>query len=205
MLDDYCEQVTDVMEFKGYLEAIMQILKGKAVHVPEEDRYLFGWNDWWTRVKDVTHPEWQKRFIDDTEKYLEAQIWEVNNRNNNQVPRVEDYIMNRQHTGGVFPCFDLIEAVDRIYLPPEARNRIVIELTKAANNLIVWSNDMMSLQKEVVVGEVHNLIVVLQHQRQISLQAALDQAAEMHEVEVEKYLNLERKLFEQKKSLQRRA
>lgn len=147
MLDDYIERETDASKLKGYLDRIIQILRGNANQFSNEDPYLFGWYHWWTRVKKVTHHEWQERFIDNTTNYLNAQIWELNNRIKKQIPSIEDYLIKRQHTGGVLPFFDLIEVVARVYLPPEAMNSLVIELISAANNLLAWSNDIMSLKK----------------------------------------------------------
>jgi 5-epi-alpha-selinene synthase len=60
-----------------------------------------------------------------------------------------------------------------------------------ANNLISWCNDLVSLEKEMRVGDVHNLVVVLQHHHQISLQQAIHMAIEQHNAEMKAYLELE--------------
>ncbi len=79
MLDDYGDQVTNTLEFHEYLERIVQILKGNP-DIAEEDPFFIGWNDWWDRIKKVTHLEWQERYIDNVEKCFNAFIWEINNR-----------------------------------------------------------------------------------------------------------------------------
>ncbi len=55
----------------------------------------------------------------------------------------------------------------------------------------------MSLEKELAVGEVHNLVICLSHHHQIPVQEALNRTLDMHNLELEKYLKLEKKLFEQ--------
>ncbi len=41
------------------------------------------------------------------------------------------------------------------------------------------------------------MVIILQHHDQISMREALERASDMHELELEKYLELERRLFEQ--------
>ncbi len=118
---------------------------------------------------------------------------------NSQVPHLEDYLVNRKYSGGILLVFDLIEAVEGIYLPTEVRNTYIRSLVSMANNIGLWTNDMLSLQRELALGDVHNLVVVLQHHHQIPIQEALDRAMEMHDLEVKKYLELEKRLYEQKK------
>ncbi len=84
---------------------IIKILKGNDIERSNEVPNLFGWNDWWERVKKTATSEWQQRFIDNMTNYLDSQIWEIKNRNNKQIPSINDYLIKRQYTGGTLTFF----------------------------------------------------------------------------------------------------
>ncbi|WP_079605340.1 terpene synthase family protein [Bradyrhizobium erythrophlei] len=68
-------------------------------------------------------------------------------------------------------------------------------LVRLASNLICWSNDIFSYAKEVVRnGIVHSLPTILQHHLDIDIQEAIDRAAQMHDDEVGRYEQLERRM-----------
>jgi hypothetical protein len=59
-----------------------------------------------------------------------------------------------------------------------------------ANNIGAWSNDLFTLEKELRHGEPHNLVLVLRQEFGLSLQAAVDAAAKMHDDEVRAFVKL---------------
>jgi 5-epi-alpha-selinene synthase len=62
---------------------------------------------------------------------------------------------------------------------------------QASNNVVCWANDIISLEKEVQRGDVHNLVLVLQQKLDLSLQEAIDRAAEMYNAEIQTFVKLE--------------
>ncbi|WP_420838681.1 terpene synthase family protein, partial [Crossiella equi] len=77
-------------------------------------------------------------------------------------------------------CVDLLERRPAAYLPPErALSENLLALREAANDIICWSNDVMSLAKEVQHGELNNLVAVLRDSTGLGWQAALEVATEM--------------------------
>jgi 5-epi-alpha-selinene synthase len=81
---------------------------------------------------------------------------------------------------------------DQISLPPEVfEHPIVKRLELATVNIIAWSNDLFSFNKEMKVGHNNfNLVTVLQQEYQISLQQAFDHAADLHNTEVQLFIDL---------------
>ena len=73
----------------------------------------------------------------------------------------------------------------------------LLELTRLANELVCWSNDLVSLDKELQQGDVHNLVQVLQHEHGLSLQGAVEQATQQHDETLVAYLGAEQRVKEQ--------
>lgn len=199
MLDDYSEKVQDPHEFKYYSDNIISILKGND-NLTEKDAFLIGWENWWKRVKVGTPLEWQNRITKSITNCFEAIMWEIRNRINNHIPKVEDYVINRQHSGSVFVCFDLVERGGNRYLPTDVRNDLFIDLVNSASKIANWTNDILSFKKEVEEGEVHNLVICVQKQNQTSMQDSLERVKQMFNNELSKYNELKQQLLIENKS-----
>ena len=63
--------------------------------------------------------------------------------------------------------------------------------------MVCWSNDLVSLDKELQQGDVHNLVQVLQHEHGLSLQRAVEQAKQQHDETLVAYLGAEQRVKEQ--------
>ena len=78
-----------------------------------------------------------------------------------------------------------IEIAEHARLPATVRaNPILQTLTRTSNNSVCWANDIFSLKKEDRRGEVHNIVLILEHEGNLTRQAAVGRAIEMHDAEV---------------------
>lgn len=193
MLDDYSDNVQDSIEFEKYSNDIIAILNEDTTYT--EDVFLSGWEDWWGRVKIGTPLEWQNRIIKSIAECFKAISWEIKNQKRNKIPIVEHYINNRQHSGSVFVCFDLIERGGKTFLPKEVRSDLLVELINSANNIANWTNDILSLEKEIEDDEIHNLVICVQKQSRTTLEDSLEYVKKMLDLEISKYNELKEKLF----------
>lgn len=198
--DLYSDKTEDKNELDRQFEKIVGILKGKEVKKSMQDLYLIGWGHWWRKIQTITDLEWQNRFINRLIQFFNSLIWEVNNRKNKKVPNLESYSIYRQYTGGILPCVDLMEVFYEIKFPVNYQSDLLNDLIGTMNNIINWSNDIISLRKELANGALHNLIFSLQQHEQISIQEALIRAKEMHDLELDRYFKLENLILEQNTS-----
>lgn len=149
----------------------------------------------WERMQAISSPAWQQRFIRSMEDYFNSCLWEAQNRENHVVPSVADYVRMRPYTGALLADVEAIDIIEKIYLSDELlHNALLKRMIQACNNIVCWSNDLFSFNKESKAGDVHNLVMVLQHERQCSLQEAIDEAARMHNEEVAIFVVLEKLL-----------
>lgn len=136
-------------------------------------------------------PMWMRRFTRTIRNYLEATIWEASNRARGVVPDPESYLRMRPLTGGLDIDEELIGLSENARLPRRVLNeRSVRRLTEISFNVVCWSNDVLSLEKELAHGDVHNLVVVLQRATDLSLEDAVERVIEMHNAEVRDFIAL---------------
>jgi hypothetical protein len=169
---------------------LLSILRGSN-SIPQDWGIAHMLANWRERVCFHVSQDWMERFSHMVALYFESNRWEAKNRQLGIVPEVENYIAMRNFSGAVYPCFALIEITAGIELPFYILQSAVGELLqRRASNIISWSNDVFSFQKEIKHLDVHNLVYVLHKHRNISLESALTQVKAMHDTEVKKFEQL---------------
>lgn len=140
-------------------------------------------------------PDWMLRFIHRVEECFESWLWEAKNRAAGAVPDVATYIKMRQFTSGLYTWFELIVPSELIESPQKVwQEPIMQQLTSMANNIISWTNDISSLDKELRDNDVHNLVFALQHDHRLTLEEALERAVELHNAQMQAFIDLEQRL-----------
>ncbi|MGR9100318.1 MAG: terpene synthase family protein [Gammaproteobacteria bacterium] len=147
------------------------------------------------RMQPLMPFSWLTRFIQSAAEYFESTEWEAENRKNNIWPDADDYIRLRPFTGGLLTDIDLVELTESISLPLAVRKHPSIqELISITNNVVCWSNDIISLQKERKHQDMHNLALIFDHHQSIGLQAAIHRVNELIEEHVRRFISLEQNL-----------
>jgi hypothetical protein len=138
---------------------------------------------------------WFVRVVTSIQQYFEACLWEATNRHQGLVPAVGTFMDMRRFAGGMYIYHDFIELAERAELPLVARgNRALQRLVQLTCNVACWHNDLFSLYKELAYGDVHNLVVVLARQRQLTLTEALPVAVRLCDREAAAFVTSARRL-----------
>jgi 5-epi-alpha-selinene synthase len=197
MLDDQCDEGgigKDPEQLRILFAGLLDILRRPSVD-PAPGSLASSLHDLWRRMSARATAAWRHRFTRDAGDYFTACLWEATNRAEGRTPSVRDYIAQRPLTGGLITDVDLIDLTEHIDLPDDVRAHAVLQrLTSMANNVVCWSNDIISLEKELRHGDVHNLVLAIQHERRCDLREAVDHAATLHDDEVRGFLTLERQI-----------
>jgi len=144
-----------------------------------------------SRLRLLGDGEWMTRFTACVRETLAASLWEARNRRIRVVPTSDDYCYWRLFTSGVFCYFALIEIAEQMTIPAFVWDHPVIQqLALSANAVICWSNDIFSFAKEIAHGDVHNLVYIVQHERQFTLDDAIAYVAQRHDDEVRAFQQL---------------
>ncbi|AFZ24839.1 terpene synthase family protein [Cylindrospermum stagnale PCC 7417] len=175
---------------------LVNILKGAEV-TDIDTPVARAWRDIVQRLHQFPHAtsEWMLRFTKNMEDVFQGVRWEALNNSQGITLDFATFTKIRNFTIWMYPCIDLILLEARISLPPEViEHPIVKRLNLATSNVIAWSNDIFSFEKDTRAGNTHNLVIVLQHEYQIPLQEAFDRAAELHNAEVRIFIELSAQL-----------
>lgn len=173
---------------------LLEVLKGGAPPAKGE-AMEHALADLRERMLTVVSADAWVRLVKSIAEHFDSTVWEANNRLRGVTPDVETYIGMRPITGGLNVDTEFIEVAEHTRLLPEMRKHpLVSMMSRASNNVVCWANDIFSLEKEIRRGDVHNLVLVLQHTQGLGLQEALDRAAGMHDAEVRSFIDMEKRL-----------
>jgi hypothetical protein len=180
-------------------DALMTSLAAALAHDSldaEEPPLAHALADLWRRTTIAAAPPWMTRFLDHMAAGMAAAAWEAANRAAGRVPTPSQYIHQRRHTGAIYVCMDLIEIVGRATVPPDlyASEPFQTALT-AASDVVCWTNDVYSLDKETRLGEYHNLVSVVAHHDRLHRAAALADVAHRIVTRIGQFYDAERSLL----------
>ncbi len=190
--DDVCDEV-GLGHHPGQLAVLhtdfLAILTGDCTRTQPEP-LAAALSDLWQRTAAIASPSWIRRFTRNMEDFLQAGVWEATNRSLGQRPNLETYLQMRPFTSGMYTYINLIEVIDGITLPSAVHDHVAVQrLVRLATNAACWVNDILSVAKELKQGDVHNLVLALQHRHRLTLQEALDRAGAIHDMEVRAFID----------------
>lgn len=161
-----------------------------------ESPIVLGLADLWHRMDGRADDDWRRRFIKHVAQGALAAQWESQNRKNGLVPEPATYIEQRRHTGAIYVCMDLIDIVERLEFPEALYAKVEFQRTlQAACDVVCWTNDLYSLEKELAFNEYHNLVCILERAHRLERPQAIARVAAMIDAETHHFLELEAALL----------
>ncbi|GAA0559750.1 terpene synthase family protein [Chitinophaga japonensis] len=196
--DDQCDeaqmgrQATNLQQVTDYFTEILT----REIAEPEQGgAFALALADIWQRLLPLSRPAWRQRFIRSMQEYFKACLWEAGNRAEQRAPSVADYVIMRPYTGALFVDLEFVEISEKVHLPDQVLQHAMVQrLALACNNIVCWTNDIMSCRKEAGQGDVHNLVLALMRERSLSMQDAINETVRMHDEEVRLFAALEKLL-----------
>lgn len=150
------------------------------------------------RRKGIENPI-DRRLVAVMRGFFFASIREISYQRRGECPALSEYIQMRSVTGGLDILTFVLAGLDGVRLPKRLLEQPTVKrLTAASHNICCWHNDLVSLNKEIASGEVHNLIICLQQDLETnctSLAGAVDVAERMILEEIETFLDQEAEVY----------
>lgn len=140
----------------------------------------------WQRIALAQSRWWRMRFLTHTMHFLSAFHYEALYRRHRRTPALREYVQLRRASGSVTACLDLLEFATGREIPPLLHETDQLRgMFTRATDVVVWVNDVVSLEKELHLHENVNGVLVLQHQFGLTLQEAVNRvygkvAADIH-------------------------
>jgi hypothetical protein len=147
------------------------------------------------RIGDRMSIGWRRRFVHHLIDYFTANIWQAAHRRTHDIPDVDTFPGMRRDAGAIIPSFDLVEFVESTTIPAELYyNKVYQRLITSAANVVCWTNDLMTLDKQLAHDDKHNFVPVLGHALEIPLEESIDEVAARAGLQVELFLTAEAEL-----------
>jgi hypothetical protein len=150
-----------------------------------------GFRDIWVRSIAGTPALWQHRFRTHWRAYLRAYRWEARNRTGAGLPPLQEFLRGRRESIGVQPCLDFLERCGGYALPGALHTGFPLaEMRRITADVVIFVNDIVSLDKELAVGDVNNSVIVLRHDLGCGLEEAVRRIAATSDSRVARFRHL---------------
>ncbi|KAJ8091259.1 hypothetical protein PM082_024528 [Marasmius tenuissimus] len=147
------------------------------------------------RIRSTSTEGALRRFIQAYLEFSASQIKQASNRSVDRIPPVQEFVLMRRATIGAPLVEAMVEYSLDIDLPDYVfEDPIVIAMSHATTDIMTWPNDLCSFNKEQADDDYQNLVCVLKHAYDLSLQDAVDLLTRMIRDRVQDYVDLKRRL-----------
>ncbi|GEN71339.1 MULTISPECIES: terpene synthase family protein [Chryseobacterium] len=136
------------------------------------------------------------RFTKMISRYFTGLETELQYKEKKMFPTIEECIALREDSICLYPFLQLTEVETGIILPPEIHEHPVIRrLQTLACHLVTYFNEVQSVVKDEATDSVYyNIVKVIQHERQISLEDACLEDLRLHNEDLKEFVTLQSSL-----------
>lgn len=178
---------------RALVEGVAQVLRRPAT--TSEPPVVRAFSDLWQRSCDGMSPRWRRRAAAHWRTYLSGYVAEALHRQQDLMPTVEEHLLLRRETIGVYPTVDLAERIGRFEVPAHVyADDVPKAIRHIAAEVDTIHNDLCSVEKEEARGEIHNLLLILEKRRRCTRAEAVEEMCRMIRSRTERFLVLEAEL-----------
>src|SRR5512140_199686 len=173
ILDDYIEKLETADEVEACLQHLLDLLRADIAG-SSDDPFAMAMLDLRQRLLAMASPSFVASFADRLEELFAGNVAEARHRENAQILDVDSYVQLRQVTIGLQVMFVLAELAEGLSLPDNTREHPALKkLATRTTNIVAWANDLFTYEKEILQGEMHNLVAVLMNERRLTITEAV--------------------------------
>lgn len=166
----------------GPLLAVMGFQRDEHTATPGHQPLTSAWQDLWRRQECDAPPPWRARAAADWRACLQTVLAESAHRHRGTLPSLAEAVRLRRHGSCLYPFMNMLTRT--VELPcalaaDPAHRRLRAHTADAATSI----NDLYSLEREERMGEVHNMVLIVQRLRRADREEAIAAvAARVHEL-----------------------
>ncbi|KAF8514328.1 terpenoid synthase [Hysterangium stoloniferum] len=145
----------------------------------------------WARGVKTASVTAQRRLFEAFSLYTNAVTEEARDREDQNIRSIDDHLTIHFDSGAMPGCFWTIllplDLPDEVFLHP-----VIVELSRLSGEMVVLDNEIFSYNKEQSAEEIplHNMITILMHHDNCSVEQAMEKTAEMHRERSRQFLRL---------------
>ncbi|WP_190816210.1 polyprenyl synthetase family protein [Saccharopolyspora pogona] len=181
VFDDHCDEGElrqDSALARSVFDELLSVLTEDCAPVRTTTTLSHALADLWRRTAPGMSPQWRRRFKDCTGRVLATMEREMARHALGSVPTEEELAervggtLNRTATEAWFACAQL-ELPDRLF-GTAAQPGPAEHLMRITEEVVVWCNDILSLEKDLAWRDQSNLVIFIHEARGCSWQDAVD-------------------------------
>lgn len=136
------------------------------------------------------------RFITALSRYFNGLEQELYYKASKTFPGIEECIAIREDSLCLYPFLELADIETGILLPNEVLyHPVILELKALAVRMMVYFNEVQSVIKDEATGSIYyNVVKVIQHNRNLTLEEACLEALRIHNEELKEFVRLQMSL-----------
>ncbi|MGW5532238.1 terpene synthase family protein [Streptomyces xanthochromogenes] len=183
-------------KWTAVIEAVRAVLRSpRDIERTTKAPLLLALADLTMRLELMASSTWKERFDANSLDTMTAALQELEFRKTQTVPPLAEYIPMRRHASSVINCFDLVELCAQVELPAVIyHSNAWQEIILAATDIVSWTNDLYSLDKEIACGITSNIVLVLREEQRLDQAHAYAQARSVIHDRVQDLLTSEQRL-----------
>lgn len=151
-------------EVEALARAVSGVLDGpgRGRVAPGAGPLAEAFGDLWRRATDGMPGHWCARFGTHWREFLSAYHREAAHRTSPEPMPLAAFLRLRRHSIGVAPCLDLAERCGGGALPDPVHGALPLAaLRELTADVVLFVNDLVSLEKELASGDINNSVLVL--------------------------------------------
>ncbi|MFS8095969.1 terpene synthase family protein [Lentzea alba] len=165
------ELMADVLTWLFVIDDHYECAAGLAADAP----LIAALTDISMRLGNLSSSQWRDRFHTHFAAMLAAATKEIELRDDGSPPPFGDYVTLRRNSGAMLVVFDVLEVCFGAELLPEVyQSSVYQEIVLAGADIVTWTNDLHSYEKEMAGGLMTNMVLVLRHHSELDLADAVD-------------------------------
>lgn len=158
-----------------FTEAARGIIEGGRGRDGDDPMLATLADDLWPRTRQLGDTAWQKAIGAHVTRHLLAQCQMAALRAQRRTPGLAHYTALRADLLGAGLLFDLIEAIHGLHAPrPSGLATLVTHLRDCSGDVLAWTNDVYSLEKDLLLREDANLVKIVRREQGGTWQQAVD-------------------------------
>ncbi|MDR6406380.1 MULTISPECIES: terpene synthase family protein [Chryseobacterium] len=136
-------------------------------------------------------PAWMKREIEGHKYWFEGMLMEAEycRSGGSKFPLLKDYMDIRVHALAGYETVNLADIITG-FMPPEEilQNPVLVRLRYLFSRITALCNDVFSVKKDLKNGDTMNIVLVIQHEWNCTLEEAKAEAINMHNRDVQEFV-----------------
>jgi hypothetical protein len=191
--DDFAEKEENLELQEQVKDQLLVVLAGKPCP-PDASGHVKGLADICSRLyANGSDSFWLKRFQEDLKKYFESNIWIAKHKKERHYTW-DEYLHIRYDNIAALPCVDLWSHFSHVDPNvPFFQSPLFEESLRISTRYIMMVNDILSIQKELLVEYPLNMIIVKHQESGMSLEEACEVCIDLCNQEMKHFSELQEK------------